>query len=118
MWFNMYGTTPGSQQGQESRPDGLAKNPRTGYQAMFRSGSHQSATRGWLKPTLMTDSLVRKTMFGQGIGEGFMPDIHCPTGAPREAIVAKTAKALDAVRAARTARQRRQRRAPSAVVVA
>jgi nitrate reductase alpha subunit len=35
----------------------------------------------------MTDSLVRKTMFGQGIGEGFMPDIHCPTGAPREAIV-------------------------------
>lgn len=87
MWFNMYGTTPGSQQGQESRPDGLAKNPRTGYQAMFRSGSHQSATRGWLKPTLMTDSLVRKTMFGQGIGEGFMPDIHCPTGAPREAIV-------------------------------
>jgi nitrate reductase alpha subunit len=35
----------------------------------------------------MTDSLVRKTMFGQGIGKGFMPDIHCPTGAPREAIV-------------------------------
>ncbi|MCR4415615.1 MAG: molybdopterin-dependent oxidoreductase, partial [Thermoguttaceae bacterium] len=99
MWFNMYGATPGSQEGQTSRPDGLAKNPRTGYQAMFRSGSHQSATRGWLKPTLMTDSLVgfshprvadslvRKTMFGQGIGAGFMPDIHCPTGAPREAIV-------------------------------
>jgi len=35
----------------------------------------------------MTDSLVRKTMFGQSIGKGFMPDIHCPTGAPREAIV-------------------------------
>jgi nitrate reductase / nitrite oxidoreductase, alpha subunit len=35
----------------------------------------------------MTDSLVRKTMFGQAIGEGFMPDIHCPTGAPRESIV-------------------------------
>lgn len=87
MWFNMYGTTPGSQQGQQERADGLAKNPRTQYQAMFRSGSHQSATRGWLKPTWMTDSLVRKTMFGQGIGEGFMPDIHCPTGAPREAIV-------------------------------
>jgi nitrate reductase alpha subunit len=87
MWFNMYGATPGSQEGQHTRPDGLAKNPRTQYQAMFRSGSHQSATRGWLKPTWMTDSLVRKTMFGQGIGEGFMPDIHCPTGAPREAIV-------------------------------
>ena len=54
---------------------------------MFRSGSHQSATRGWLKPTWMTDSLVRKTMFGQAIGKGFLPDVHCPTGAPREAIV-------------------------------
>jgi nitrate reductase alpha subunit len=87
MWFNMYGATPGSQQGQQERADGLAKNPRTGYQAMFRSGSHQSATRGWLKPTLMTDSLVRKNMFGQSIGKGFMPDVHCPVGAPREAIV-------------------------------
>ncbi len=87
MWFNMYGTTPGSQEGQRTRADGLAKNPRTNYQAMFRSGSHQSATRGWLKPTWMTDSLVRKGMFGQSIGKGFLPDVHCPTGAPREAIV-------------------------------
>ena len=87
MWFNMYGATPGSQEGQQTRADGLAKNPRTNYQAMFRSGSHQSATRGWLKPTWMTDSLVRKTMFGQGIGQGFMADVHCPTGAPRESIV-------------------------------
>ena len=87
MWFNMYTATPGSQEGQRTRKDGLAKSPRTGYQAMFRSGSHQSATRGWLKPTLMTDSLVRKEMFGQGIGKGFLPDVHCPTGAPREAIV-------------------------------
>ncbi len=87
MWFNMYAATPGSQQGQKEREDGLAKNPRTGYQAMFRSGSHQSATRGWLKPTWMTDSLVRKGIFGQSIGKGFLPDVHCPTGAPREAIV-------------------------------
>jgi len=87
MWFNMYGATPGSQQGQAERADGLAKNPATNYQAMFRSGSHQSATRGWLKPTWMTDSLVRKGLFGQGIGTGFLPDVHCPTGAPREAIV-------------------------------
>jgi len=87
MWFNMYGATPGSCMGHRSRPDGLAKNPRTLYQAMFRSGSHQSATRGWLKPTWMTDSLVRKTLFGQSIGVGFLPDVHCPTGAPREAIV-------------------------------
>ncbi len=87
MWFNMYGATPGSVQGHKERKDGLAKNPRTGYQAMFRSGSHQSATRGWLKPTWMTDSLVRKGLLGQSIGKGFLPDVHCPTGAPREAIV-------------------------------
>jgi nitrate reductase alpha subunit len=87
MWFNMYGATPGSQAGQRARGDGLAKNARTNYQAMFRSGSHQSATRGWLKPTWMTDSLVRKGLFGQSIGKGFLPDVHCPTGAPREAIV-------------------------------
>jgi nitrate reductase alpha subunit len=87
MWFNMYGATPGSVEGRKARRDGLAKNPRTGYQAMFRSGSHQSATRGWLKPTWMTDSLVRKGTFGQGIGKGFLPDVHCPTGAPREAFV-------------------------------
>jgi nitrate reductase alpha subunit len=87
MWFNMYGATPGSVQAQKARADGLAKDPRTNYQAMFRSGSHQSATRGWLKPTWMTDSLVRKGLFGQSIGKGFLPDVHCPTGAPREAIV-------------------------------
>ncbi|HMV49607.1 MAG TPA: molybdopterin-dependent oxidoreductase [Blastocatellia bacterium] len=87
MWFNMYAATPGSVQGAKERADGLAKNPRTNYQAMFRSGSHQSATRGWLKPTLMTDSLVRKGLFGQGIGKGFLPDTHCPTGAPRESFV-------------------------------
>jgi len=87
MWFNMYTATPGSVEGGKTRADGLAKNPRTGYQAMFRSGSHQSATRGWLKPTWMTDSLVHKAMFGQGLRKGFEPDIHCPTGAPREAFV-------------------------------
>jgi len=87
MWFNMYGASPGSVEGQMSRPDGLARNPRSGYQALFRSGSHQSATRGWLKPTWMTDSLVRKNIFGQDLGSGFLPDVHCPTGAPRESIV-------------------------------
>jgi nitrate reductase alpha subunit len=87
MWFNMYGATPGSVEGHKSRDDGLAKNPRTNYQALFRSGSHQSATRGWLKPTWMTDSLVRKGLVGQMIGKGFLPDVHCPTGAPRESIV-------------------------------
>jgi nitrate reductase / nitrite oxidoreductase, alpha subunit len=87
MWFNMYGATPGSVRGHKTREDGLAKNPDTPYQAMFRSGSHQSATRGWLRPTLMTDSLVRKSVAGQKLGKGFLPDVHCPTGAPRESIV-------------------------------
>ncbi|MBI2366386.1 MAG: hypothetical protein HYV01_15480, partial [Deltaproteobacteria bacterium] len=45
------------------------------------------ATRGWLKPTWMTDSLVRKDLFGHTVNKGFLPDVHCPTGAPREAIV-------------------------------
>jgi nitrate reductase alpha subunit len=87
MWFNMYQSTPGSVKGHETRPDGLAKSAETNYQSMFRYGGHQSATRGWLKPTLMTDSLVRKELMGQTMGKGFLPDSHCPTGAPREAIV-------------------------------
>jgi nitrate reductase alpha subunit len=87
MWFNMYAATPGTMRGAEIRPDKLAKNPDTNYQAMFRSGSHQSATRGWLKPTLMTDSLSRKELMGHAMGQGFLPDSHCPTGAPRESIV-------------------------------
>jgi nitrate reductase alpha subunit len=86
-WHNMYGATFGSVKAQESRPDGLAKNAETNYQSMYRYGSHQSATRAWLRPTLMTDTLVHKGMFGQGIEKGFAPDIHCPVGAPREAFV-------------------------------
>ena len=86
-WHNMYGSTFGSVKGAETRPDGLAKNPETNYQSMYRTGSHQSATRAWLRPTQMTETLVHKTMFGQGIEKGFAADIHCPTGAPREAFV-------------------------------
>ncbi len=65
----------------------MAKNRFTGYISFFRHGSHQSCTRGWIKPTHMTDSLVRKGLFGQKVGKGFVPDVHCPTGAPREAFV-------------------------------
>lgn len=86
-WHNMYGATYGSQKGAETREDGLARNPETNYQAMYRSGSHQSATRAWLRPTLMTDTLVHKTMFGQALEKGFAADIHCPVGAPRESFV-------------------------------
>jgi nitrate reductase / nitrite oxidoreductase, alpha subunit len=35
----------------------------------------------------MTETLVHKTMFGEGMEKGFAADIHCPTGAPREAYV-------------------------------
>jgi nitrate reductase alpha subunit len=86
-WHNMYCATYGSVRAHETRPDGLAKSAGTEYQAMYRYGSHQSATRAWLKPTLMTDSLVHKDMVGQGLMKGFLPDVHCPVGAPREAFV-------------------------------
>ncbi|NIO03932.1 MAG: molybdopterin-dependent oxidoreductase [Proteobacteria bacterium] len=84
MWHNMYQSTHGSVTGHETNPDRLARNPETKYQAIFRYGGHQSCTRAWLGPTLMTDSLVRKGVFGQKIGKGFAADIHCPVGAPRE----------------------------------
>ncbi|MHC4511808.1 MAG: molybdopterin oxidoreductase, partial [Planctomycetota bacterium] len=93
-WFNMYGASYGSVEGHLNNPDGLAANAKTGYQAMFRFGSHQSATRGWLRPTLMTDSMVRKDTIGQVIAKGFAPDVHCPNGAPRESFV-KFTKAED-----------------------
>lgn len=90
MWHNMYQATHGSVRGHETNPDGLARNPETNYQSIFRYGGHQSCTRAWLGPTLMTDSLVRKEVFGQTIGKGFLADIHCPVGAPRESFVKVT----------------------------
>lgn len=86
-WFHMFGSTFGSVEGHLKNKDGLAENPRTGYIAMYRFGSHQSCTRGWLKPTWMTDSLVRKDTIGPVIRTGFEPDVHCPTGAPKESFV-------------------------------
>ncbi|MBD3161205.1 MAG: molybdopterin-dependent oxidoreductase, partial [Candidatus Eisenbacteria bacterium] len=87
MWHNMYGSTYGSVRGTEVNANGMARSPDTGYQSLFRSGSHQSCTRGWLKPTWMTDTLTVKGLLGQKITRGFVPDVHCPTGAPRESIV-------------------------------
>lgn len=86
-WFHFYVSTHGSVEGHETREDGLAKNPRTNYQAGYRYGSHQSVTRAWLRPTLMTDSLVRKDASGQVIGKGFELDVHCTVGAPKESFV-------------------------------
>lgn len=87
MWHNAYAATFGSVKGAKENPSGIAKNPHTGYQSMFRFGSHQSCTRAWLKPTLLTDSLVRKNLLGQEIGKGFEYDVHGATGNPRESFV-------------------------------
>jgi nitrate reductase alpha subunit len=72
---------------QKENPGAPALNPDTGYVALFRHGSHQSGTRALLRPTQMTDSLVRKNYFGQTIGAGFEADVHSPSGAPKEGFV-------------------------------
>ena len=87
MWHNAHGATYGTVQGAKEHPTGLAQSPTTKYKAMFRSGSHQSCTRGYIKPTWMTDSLNVKELLTQDMAQGFVPDVHCPTGAPREAMV-------------------------------
>jgi nitrate reductase alpha subunit len=35
----------------------------------------------------MTDSLTVKEALGQTVTQGFVSDVHCPTGAPRESFV-------------------------------
>lgn len=93
-WFHFHVATHGSVEGHETREDGLAKNPRTGYQSGYRYGSHQSVTRAWLRPTLMVDTVARKDGAGQVIGEGFEADVYCTVGAPKESFV-KIEKAED-----------------------
>jgi nitrate reductase alpha subunit len=93
-WFNMYAATPATIAAQKSAEGAPAKNPDTGYVALFRQGSHQSATRAYLRPTLMTETLVRKTYFGHTIGVGFEADVHSPSGSPKESFV-KVEKAED-----------------------
>jgi nitrate reductase / nitrite oxidoreductase, alpha subunit len=91
-WFNMYAATPRTVAAQ--RAGGPAQAADTNYVALFRHGSHQSGTRAWLRPTQMTESLVRKAYFGQVIGTGFEADVHTVSGAPKEAYV-RVAKAED-----------------------
>jgi nitrate reductase alpha subunit len=86
--------TPKSVRAHEEREDGRAVSADTGYQASFRYGSQQSITRGWLQPTMMTDSLVRKNVVGQTIGEGYEEDVHSPNTCPKETLV-KITKAED-----------------------
>lgn len=92
MWFNGYMATPGTVAAAESREDGVAKNPETHYQALFRYGGHQSMTRSWLKPTHQTHSMITRRSWTQELVKGFNVDVHCVTGAPREAL-AKFTKA-------------------------
>ncbi len=87
MWHNAHGASMGTVKGVGENPTGLARSSSTKYMAMFRSGSHQSCTRGFIKPTHMTDSLNVKQLLTQDMTQGFVPDVHCPTGAPREAMV-------------------------------
>ncbi len=94
-WFNMYAATPGTVAGQKQAYGNPARNEATRYVALFRSGSHQSGTRAWLRPTQMTESLTRKAYFGQVIGTGFEADVHSVAGAPKEAFV-KVERAEDA----------------------
>lgn len=94
MWFNGYMATPGTVKAHEGRKDGIAKNEETHYQALFRYGGHQSLTRSWLKPTHQTASLVTRKLFTHELVKGFQADVHCVTGAPREAL-AKFTKAED-----------------------
>lgn len=94
MWFNGYMATPGTVKAAETRPDGLAKNAETHYQALFRYGGHQSLTRSWLKPTHQTATLISRKSWTNEVTKGFNVDIHCVTSAPRESL-AKFAKAED-----------------------
>ncbi len=87
MWHNAHGASYGTVRGTTENANGMARSPISYYQSMFRSGSHQSCTRGFIKPTHMTDSLYVKELLTQDMTQGFVPDVHCPTGAPREAMV-------------------------------
>lgn len=92
-WFNMYAATPKTVAAQKG--GGPAQAADTRYVSLFRHGSHQSGTRAWLRPTQMTETLVRKAYFGQVIGTGFEADVHTVSGAPKEGFV-RVVKAEDA----------------------
>lgn len=87
MKHSAFMSTPKSVRAHETRPDGRAVSQDTGYQSSFRYGSQQSITRGYLQPTQMTDSLVRKNVVGQVIGEGYEEDTHSPNTCPKETLV-------------------------------
>ena len=71
----------------ETRPDGLALSPETGYQATFRYGSQQSVTRGWAPPMHQTDSLFHKKLGLMGFVFGYEEDNHAVNTVPKETLI-------------------------------
>jgi nitrate reductase alpha subunit len=71
----------------ETRPDGLAKSERTGYQANLRYGSQQSLTRDWSMPMHQTDTLFHKQKTGMQFIFGGEADNHALNTVPKETLV-------------------------------
>ncbi|MEY7849579.1 molybdopterin-dependent oxidoreductase [Natrarchaeobius sp. A-rgal3] len=97
-WMNLNGASHGTVEAHDpdgEDGDGLAVNEDTDYASLYRQGSHQSATRTWFRPTLLTDDMARKNYGGQNIDVGFEADVHVANGAPKESFV-KIEKAEDA----------------------
>lgn len=79
--------TERSVQAHETRPDGMALSPQTGYQASYRYGSHQSITRAWMMPMHQTDTLFHKKVGRMGFVFGFDIDNHAINSTPKETLV-------------------------------
>ncbi|AGB36834.1 molybdopterin-dependent oxidoreductase [Natronococcus occultus] len=95
-WMNLNGASHGTVEAHNDEDgDGMAVNEQTDYASLYRQGSHQSATRTWFRPTLLTDDMARKNYGGQNIDVGFEMDVHVANGAPKESFV-KIEKAEDA----------------------
>ena len=89
-----YIATERSVHAHETRPDGRACSLDTGYQANFRYGGQQSATRCWLMPMHQTDTQFHKTKIGMAFMFGGEADNHTPNTVPKETLV-KITKAED-----------------------
>ncbi|MBL8949634.1 MAG: molybdopterin-dependent oxidoreductase [Myxococcaceae bacterium] len=79
--------TERSVKAHETRPDGRAVSEGTSYQAMFRYGSQQSVTRGWLMPMHQLDSLFHKAKGSMSLIFGGEADNHAVNTTPKETLV-------------------------------
>ncbi|MDE2089201.1 MAG: nitrate oxidoreductase subunit alpha, partial [Gammaproteobacteria bacterium] len=77
-----------------TRPDGRALAAGTGYQSYYRTGSHQSTTRGWLPPMHQTDTLFHKRTGSMTFIFGADDDNHMVNTVPKETLI-KVVKAED-----------------------